>query len=81
MTGVKMNCTLNKMAPRWAELGFRSLEDAMNSGDVHVYYLHELSEVGYEIGGRWGRQEALKALLEEGYRAEWIEDWLSKHKP
>ena len=81
MTGVMVNCTLNKMAPRWAELGYTSLEDAMSSGEVQVYYLHGLPDVGYERGGEWGKREALKALLEEGYRADKIAKWLRKHEP
>ena len=48
LPGVQGNCTLNKRAPRWAEMGYSSVEDLMggwtrmeNEGwrDVKLYYM------------------------------------------
>ena len=78
--GVFANCTLNKNAPRYAELGYATLNDAMNSGEAKLYYMHRLPEVGLEQGGEWGRHQALLAALEEGDRVNDLKRWLAANK-
>ena len=82
LPGVEGNCTLNKRAPRWAELGFESIREALDAGgaeradkglgDVRVYYKSTLStsDVGFGRYGPAGRREVLRAALATGERID-----------
>lgn len=66
-----VNCWLDSNAPRWREMGFRNLDEALDSGQVQLYYMSDLPYVGAHFGGdggKWGKREVLKMALEEGYR-------------
>ena len=74
-------CHLEWDRERWRELGYMNLTDAVESGredggegDVRVYYVHGIEDVGESHGGKEGKKRVVKALLGGGGN-QWKWDW------
>ena len=62
-------CYLEYDSPIYQELGYFSMEEAMDSarvGNIRAYYVEDLPHVGAEVEGELGKAALLKILLGKG---------------